>query len=228
MKICKHNLHPKEEQTMNSEIKIPMAGHPSVILRAIPGHFITPNSHVNYFLDMTLLKSRISEAQAVASAFAEQITANTVVDTIVCMDGCEVIGALMSEELTKAGVYSLNAHKTMYVTTPEFINSGQILFRENRVPMIKGKNVLLLFASATTGITMARAVDAVRYYGGTLSGICSIFSFANKVVGYPIHSLFGISDLPDYKAYAPEDCTMCKDGIKIDAFANGFGYSNLA
>jgi orotate phosphoribosyltransferase len=212
---------------MNSEIKIPMASHPSVILRAIPGHFITPNSHVNYFLDMTLLKSRISEASAVASAFAEQITANTVVDTIVCMDGCEVIGALMSEELTKAGIYSLNSHKTMYVTTPEFINSGQILFRENRVPMIKGKNVLLLFASATTGITIARAVEAIRYYGGTISGICSIFSLANKVMGMPITSLFGASDLPDYKAFAPEDCPMCKENVSIDAFANGFGYSNI-
>jgi orotate phosphoribosyltransferase len=212
---------------MNNEIKIPMASHPSVVLRAIPGHFITPNSHVNYFLDMTLLKSRISEAKAVASAFAEQITTNTVVDTIVCMDGCEIIGALMSEELTKAGIYSLNSHKTMYVITPEFVNSGQILFRENRIPMIKGKNVLLLLASATTGTTIGRAVEAVTYYGGTVSGICSIFSLANKVMGKPINKLFGASDLPDYKAHSPENCPMCKENIPIDAFANGFGYSNL-
>jgi orotate phosphoribosyltransferase len=115
----------------------------------------------------------------------------------------------------------------MYVITPEFVNSGQILFRENRIPMIKGKNVLLLLASATTGTTISRAMEAVKYYGGHVSGICSIFSVASKVMGMPVNKLFGTNDLPDYKAYPPESCPMCKDNISIDAFANGFGYSNL-
>jgi orotate phosphoribosyltransferase len=212
---------------MNSETKIPMPGHSKVFLRAIPGHFITPNSHVNYFLDMTTLKSRVSEAKAAAAALAEQITTSTVVDTIVCIDGCEIIGAFMSEELTKAGIYSLNSHKAMYVITPEFLNSGQMIFRENVIPMIKGKNVLVLLASATTGTTITRAVEAVTYYGGTVSGISTIFSVANKVMGIPINSLFGTSDLPDYKAYAYDNCPMCKEKQNIDAFANGFGYSNM-
>jgi orotate phosphoribosyltransferase len=115
----------------------------------------------------------------------------------------------------------------MYVTTPEYVNSGQILFRENRISMINGKNVLLLLASATTGTTIAKAMEAVKYYGGQVSGICSIFSVANKVMGMPVYKLFGTKDLPDYKAFAPEDCPMCKDNVKIDAFANGFGYSNI-
>ncbi len=212
---------------MENIIKIESKEHPDVILRAIPGHFVTPNAHVNYYLDMTALKCRLSEASAAAKALGTQISATTVVDTIVCIDGCEIIGAFLAEDLTKAGVLSMNAHKSIYVVTPEPIGSGQLLFRENLLPMIKGKNVLLLLASATTGLTVMRATEALSYFGAKLSGVCAVFSAANSVAGVPINSLFTVADLPDYKSYNPEGCSMCKNGKKIDAFANGFGYSKI-
>ena len=95
---------------MQETIKIQSKQYRNVVLKAIPGHFVTPNSHVNYFLDMTTIKSRLSEASAVAKALSEQITATTVVDTIVCIDGCEIIGAFLAEDLTRAGIYSMNSH----------------------------------------------------------------------------------------------------------------------
>ena len=116
----------------------------NVILKAIPGHFVTPNSHVNYYLDMTTLKTRLSEASAAARELSAQIAVSTIVDTIVCIDGCEIIGAFLADELTRAGIYSMNTHKTIYIITPEFVSTGQLVFRENFLPMIKGKNVLLL------------------------------------------------------------------------------------
>lgn len=210
---------------MQDIMKIESKAHPKVVLRVIPGHFVTPNSHVNYYLDMTALKARQSEAAAVAAELSKQILATTVVDTIVCMDGCEIVGSYLAEELTKAGVYSMNAHKTMYIITPEFGPSGQILFRENLKPMVKGKNVLLLLASVTTGQTIIRAVRALGYYGATISGISAIFSAANSIDGMTINSLFTTADIPDYRKYEPENCSMCKAKKKIDAFANAFGYS---
>lgn len=119
----------------------------------------------------------------------------------------------------------MNSHKTIYIITPEFINSGQLLFRENVLPMIKGKNVLLLLASATTGMTVVRAVQALTYYGAVISGVSAVFSAVNTLLGMPIHSLFHIGDLPEYKAYNPEGCVLCREGKGIDAFANGYGYS---
>ena len=65
----------------------------NIILRAIPGHFATSHSHINYYVDMTGLKTRRSEAAAVGKAFVQRLPIETVVDTIVCLDGCEVIGA---------------------------------------------------------------------------------------------------------------------------------------
>lgn len=212
---------------MQETIKIQSKQYRNVMLKAIPGHFVTPNSHVNYFLDMTTIKSRLSEASAVAKALSEQITATTVVDTIVCIDGCEIIGAFLAEDLTRAGVYSMNSHNTIYIVTPEYVNSGQLVFRENMVPMIRDKNILLLMASATTGQTIVKAAQALGYYGAKISGISAVFSAANSVMGIPIQSLFTITDIPDYKTYNPEGCALCRDEKKIDAFANGFGYSKI-
>lgn len=210
---------------MQDIIKIESKQHPKVALRVMPGHFATPNSHVNYYLDMTALKARQSEAAAVAAELSKQIAATTIVDTIVCMDGCEIVGSYLAEELTKAGIYSMNAHKTMYIITPEFGPSGQMLFRENLKPMVKGKNVLLLLASVTTGQTIIRALRALRYYGAEIAGISAIFSAANSIAGRTINSLFTTADLPDYRKYEPENCSMCKAKKEIDAFANAFGYS---
>lgn len=200
---------------------------PNIVLKAIPGHFVTPNSHVNYYLDMTTLKSRLSEASAVAKGLSGEIALSTIVDTIVCIEGCEIIGAFLAEELTRAGIYSMNAHNTIYIVTPEHVNSGQFLFRENILPMIKGKNVLLISASATTGQTSVKAVEALRYYGAAISGVCAIFSAAGSLMEIPIKSLFSISDIPDYRSYSPEECTLCKQQRPIDAFANSYGYSRI-
>lgn len=212
---------------MQDMIKITSKQHPSVALKAIPGHFVTPNSHVNYYLDMSTLKSRLSEASAAARELSTRIAVTTIVDTIVCIDGCEIIGAFLAEELTKAGIYSMNAHKTIYIITPEVVNTGQFVFRENVLPMVKGKNVLLLLASATTGQTIVKAMQTLRYYGAAISGISALFSTASSMMGIPIQALFTIADIPDYKAYDPEGCSLCKREESIDAFANAFGYSTI-
>lgn len=212
---------------MQEKIMIHSKDHPNIQLKAIPGHFVTPSSHINYFLDMTTLKTRLSEASLTAKELSRQIEVSMVVDTIVCIDGCEIIGAFLAEELTRAGIYSRNAHKTIYIITPEYSSAGQMLFRDNYLPMIKGKNVLLLLASATTGKTVTKAVQTLTYYGADISGVSAVFSAANSVMGIPINSLFGIADIPDYKTYSFEGCALCKEQKPIDAFANAFGYSTI-
>ena len=213
---------------MQEVIKIYSKAHPNIQLKAIPGHFVTPNSHVNYSLDMTTLKARLSEASMVARELGRQVMISTVVDTIVCIDGCEIIGAFLAEELTRAGIYSRNAHKTIYIITPEYSTSGQMMFRDNYLPMVKDKNVLLLLASATTGKTVSKAIQTLTYYGASISGISAVFSAANSIVGIPVNSLFTTADIPDYTTYSSEKCTMCKEKKPIDAFANAFGYSKIS
>ena len=101
-------------------------------MKVFTGHFVTPHSHITRYLDMTTLKTRASEASAVAETLAQRYTMQTIVDTIVCLDNTEVIGAYLAAELTKTGIVSMNAHQTIYVIKPEII-SGQNGFHR-RIP----------------------------------------------------------------------------------------------
>ena len=143
------------------------------------------------------------------------------------MDGLEVIGAYLSEELTKAGIFSMNAHQTIYVITPEFGNSGQLIFRDNYQPMIKGKNILILNGSITTGSTLSKTIESVLYYGGIIRGVAAIFSRVDSVASLPVHAIFKAKDVPDYHSYPSNNCPMCQKKQKIDALVSGYGYSTL-
>lgn len=195
-------------------------------LRVTKGHFATSNSHSNYYIDVVLQKSRLTEAKAVAEELRSYFYFDTVVDTILCFDGTEVIGTCLAEGLTKADFINMNAHKTIYVVTPELVN-GQFLFRDNLVPMIKDNHVMILAVSVASGKTVETAVDAVKYYGGTVTGLASIFSTREECAGFPVRSVFNPNDLPDYQSYTPSECPMCKEGKKLDALVNSHGFSKL-
>ena len=207
--------------------KIDYAKNKDVVLRYIPGHFVTPNSHVNYYMDLTDMKSRQREARATGEELAEMYLSSDIIDTILCLNGMEVVGSYLANKLTKAGIISANRHQTMYITSPEYNVSGQMMFRENNQHMIKGKKVLILIDTATTGDTLRSAVGSVGFYGGQVVGISAIFSVAIQVEGFQIRSLYSTRDLTDYASYSTDSCPMCKAGTAVDAICNGFGYSTL-
>lgn len=200
----------------------------NVPLRVAMGHYATSHSHTNYYIDLTLTKHRLSEAREAAAQIAASFHASTVVDTILCLDGTEVLGACLASELTKAGFSNMNAHRTIYVVTPEHTTGSQLLFRENSAPMIVGKHVLILAASVTTGYTVEGALNAIRYYSGKPTGIASIFSCIEQCEGFPIVSIFNTKrDLTDYETYSAAECPMCKAGRRLDAMINAFGISSF-
>lgn len=208
-------------------IRIPSKVNNNVVLRVIPGHFATTHSHINHYVDMTFLKARKSEAEGAAKILAQSYGMTAYIDTIVCMDGCEIIGAYLADELTRNGIMSLNSHKTMYVVSPEMHTGGQLIFRDNMQNMIRDKHVLLVLATASTGITVKRAVECIRYYGGVIEGAAALFSATDEVEGIRIHSLFTAEDIPDYKTYHFTECPMCKKNEKLDAIVNSYGYSRM-
>lgn len=199
----------------------------NLFLRVALGHFATSNCHSNYYIDVVAQKARMSEARAVAEELSAYYYADTVVDTILCLDGTEVIGACFADCLSKADIINMNAHKSIYVVTPETTSGSQLMFRDNIIPMIEGKHVMILAVSVASGKTVEAAIDAVRYYGGTVSGVSAIFSTAEECGGLPVHSVFDPKDLPDYQSYPAHECPMCKAGQKLDALVNCHGFSKL-
>ena len=201
--------------------------HSNLFLRVAMGHFATSNCHSNYYIDVVAQKARLPEAKAVAKKLSSYYHTDTLVDTVLCLDGTEVIGTCLANFLSKPDYMNVNANKTICIVTPETHHGSQLLFRDNIVPMISGKNVLILAVSVASGKTVEAAVDAVQYYGGTVAGITSIFSTARECRGLPVHSVFDPNDLENYQCYPAHECPLCKAGVKLDALVNSHGFSKL-
>ena len=199
----------------------------NVPLRLARGHFATNHSHINYYIDITYQKTRLSEAKASAYQLVSHFINDTPVDTILCLDGTAVLGTCVAEELTKTGFRTINQHQTIYVLEPEYNANSQIIFRDNIKPMITGKHVLILMASVTTGYTANRSIEAIKYYGGKIAGVASLYRAIDEIAGYPVRSIYSVADLPDYESFDYRDCPYCKAGRKLDALVNSFGYSAL-
>lgn len=232
---------------MEEQIKIPCRGYKDLVLKVTPGHFSSDRFHVNYYIDMSSLKMRQVEAKMVAKVMAEKyikkvkldMGLNSMleigplsqmgatfapIDTIICMDGCEVIGAYLAEELLANG-YPINTkHNSFYVVTPEFDNRGQMVVRKNIKPMIKGRHVLVVLATAMSGRTISKAIGTILAYGGKITGLSVIFANVDKVDGYPVNGVFTHEDLPNFRLSDPCDCEDCKAGKKLNAVVNSYGY----
>lgn len=200
----------------------------NLFLRVAKGHFATSYTHSNYYIDVADQKSRYSEAKAVAEELCSAYNySTTIIDTVLCLDGTEVIGACLANELTKNSFANINAHQTVYVVTPEIVNGSQMMFRDNLVHMIQGKHVLILAVSVASGATAKAAIEAVKYYGGEISGVASIFATVASCGGYTVNSVFNPNDLEGYFAAPAHECPLCREGKKLDALINCHGYSKL-
>ena len=209
------------------ELKKLPATRGNVALRYARGHFATNHSHINYYIDITYQKTRLSEAKDAARQLVSHFINNTPVDTILCLDGTAVLGTCVAQELTESGFRTINEHQTIYIVEPEHKGNSQIIFRENIKPMIEGKWVLVLMASVTTGVTASRSIDAIGYYGGKVAGVAAIYRTIDNIGVHPVRSIYDTKDLPDYASYDYQECPYCEQGRKIDALVNSYGYSEL-
>ena len=201
--------------------------NPNLEITAFPGHFATRHSHNSHYLDITRMKHEHTMAREAAITLAQRYSYTNSIDTIVCMDGREVIGAFLARHLANKDRFNINQDKNINVVTPEFDHTGQLIFRDNLVPMVNGKNVLLLISTVKSGKTIARTLECASYYGATIQGIATVFSTVDTVHDIPVYSLFTPADIPGYITSDSKECPMCKAGQKIDALANSYGFSQL-
>ena len=110
---------------------------------------------------------------------------------------------------------------------PERTANSQLFFRENVEPMVRGKNVILLMASVTTGISIRRGIECMGYYGGLIRGVATIFSAVSHMDDMSINTVFTSDDIPGYASYDGGSCPYCQKKIPVEAMVNSFGYSKL-
>ena len=153
---------------MINMVKLP-TNKSSLFLRVAKGHFATSHSHINYYIDVTTQKARLSEAKAVAKELVAAYQHNTIVDTVLCLDGTQVIGTCLANELTKDGFSNMNAHQTIYVITPEYTTGSQIILRDNLAPHGQGQACAhpgRLHHHRLHGAGRGRGCQLLRRHGG--------------------------------------------------------------
>ena len=63
------------------------ARNPKARIKILEGHFATVNSHINTYIDMSTVKCRHNNGRETARVLANHFQNNTMIDTIVCLDG---------------------------------------------------------------------------------------------------------------------------------------------
>ncbi|MDR1754443.1 MAG: orotate phosphoribosyltransferase [Eubacterium sp.] len=207
-------------------VEISSKKNSTIKIGVIPGHFATNHSHVNYYVDLTKIKKSYKSAKETARVISmDYIT--TPVDTIICLEDTQTIGAFLAEQLSDSYSHSVNKGNDICVVSPEMNSNNQMIFRDNNQGMIWNKNILLLISSVSTGWTIHRCFDCLKYYSGKLAAVSALFSAIDSVDGFKVHSVFHMSDLPGYVSQQPGECSLCKDNVKVDAIVNDHGYSKL-
>lgn len=192
-----------------------------IVIKVIPGHFATKHSHISHCIDMTQVKSRLNCAKAAAKILSDSFS-STPVDTIITLDRMKMVGAFMAHFLSNAGI---NLNHDIAVISPELVDD-KLLLRDNFLPFVMNSHVLILTASATTGQTVNSAIEGIRYYGGAPVGAATVFG-SDFVCDVPKVSLFGLQDIQGYASYSPQECPLCRRGLRVDAVINSYGYSKL-
>ena len=195
-----------------------------VSIRVMPGHFVTQHSHINYCIDMTRVKTEMNAARSAAKLFAVSFR-HIAVDTIFTLDHTKLLGAFVASELAASS--GVNMNQEIAVISPEFTNDDKLILRDNLVPYVQGKRVLVLCATATTGMTAMSTIRGIRYYMGDPVGVGTVFGGKFEIPGVPVLRLVGVEDLPDYRSYSQGECPLCRDNVRIDALVNAYGYSKI-
>jgi orotate phosphoribosyltransferase len=210
---------------------ISLEKNPQIMIRVVPGHFATVSSHTNSYLDVSRLRTNAHVARDVAREMAIPYMSSTLVDTIVCIESTEVIGAYLAEELAQEGTGLVNSGDDIHVVMPINNVNGQWIFQDSMIDLITDRNIVLLVPSIFSGRTVKSVLDCLNYYGGNLVGISVLFLVSYGKLGeelkHIVHPLFTAEDIPYFKQYSVGQCEICKSGRKLDALINSEGYRNF-
>ena len=188
--------------------------NPRLEVSVIAGHFATRHSHNNHYIDITRMKHEHTMAREAAMTLAQRYAYEKGVDTIVCLDGSEVLGAFLARHLAKNTLFAVNSDKNINVITPEYDSNGQLLFRDNLVPMVTDRNVLILISTVNSGKSIRRVVECAQYYGGKVQGIAAVFSTLEEMEGVPHHLIDILEPWEEFNVVVfQKHCLECMEQI---------------
>ena len=124
---------------MINMVKLPTSKS-ELFLRVAKGHFATSHSHINYYIDVTTQKARLSEAKAVAKELAPKgITCNAVAPGFIETDMTRDLsgqdnGLLAAIPLGRMGQPQEVAEAVAFLATAPYI-TGEVLRVDGGIAM---------------------------------------------------------------------------------------------
>jgi len=211
----------------SKSFKVSLKRNPSISMNVMAGHFTTSNAHISHYLDVSALKANAKLACEVAKELAEPYVSSVLIETIICLERTEVIGAFLAQELTQSGIGMINSGAEIYVVTPISNDIGQLSFQSSMIKQILNKNILLLTNTVSSGRSLNSALDCISYYHGKVAGISALFMASPNDSDYKLNTIFTPDDIPNYKIYKSRNCEMCRAGQKLDALVSSEGYTKI-
>ncbi|HYE84940.1 MAG TPA: orotate phosphoribosyltransferase [Vicinamibacterales bacterium] len=166
----------------------------------LEGHFrLSSGLHSPGYLQCALVLQHAREAEALGAALGSAVRslgAQTVLSPAL---GGIVIGQEVGRAL---GVRAMFAER----------QDGTLTLRRG-FALDPGEKVLVVEDVVTTGGSTRETMDVARAAGGIVVGACAIVdrSGGKQGLDVPFHALLPM----DVKAYPPDDCPLCKQGVPV-------------
>lgn len=188
-------------------------------------HFIyTSGKHGSVYINKDALYPHTKETARVCELFAEKykdldievVVAPAVGGTILSQWTAYHLSNLKKKEV-------LSAYTEKDKGTLASAAESEHIFRRGYDKIVKGKKALVIEDLTTTGISVAKVVEAVKKAGGIVLAVCVMINRDPKKVnsqtlGFPFESLGVIQA----DAYDEQECPLCKSNIPINTrYAHG-------
>ena len=117
---------------MNNVYTITNPKNENVFIHVMPGHFISANNHINYYVGTSDIKHNLNVSVDAAKLMAEYYNTNAIqVDTVLCLYETQALGAYLAMELSSPTMMSPNPDQTIFVVGSEYDAAGNLIFRDN-------------------------------------------------------------------------------------------------
>lgn len=175
-------------------------------------HFVgTSGRHLDTYITKDLLLPHTEEVSKICAEFAER-NKDADIDIVVG----PALGGIILSQWTAHHLTQLTGREVLSFYTEKTADNGQV-FTRGYGERIKGKRVLVVEDTVTTGGSAVKVAGSVVTAGGTLHGVWVITNrdpekVNSATLGVPFNALLDLA-LP---SWTPEECPLCKSGKPVN------------
>lgn len=176
------------------------------------GHFVgTQGRHFDLYINKDALLPHTESVSEICKLFAEKYKDEDI-DVVVA----PALGGIFLSQWTAYHLTILKNKEVLSLYTEKTPEGGQIFTRGND-ELVKGKKVLLLEDTVTTGGSVIKTANSVKAAQGVVVATCVMINkdplnVNAEKLGIPFDWL---SELPVI-THSAEDCPLCKSGVPIN------------